>query len=163
MPNSRKMPIGLLVEQYGPVITAVIVFTLLLFFSDYFSEKFGSNQWKSAGLYSAIFGWSAIQTGFAFGVYGFVIGKQDGFVHALRGTKAFARFEKYIKSANLVGLFLTFPCIILMVIEPSIATPLGISYILVSAWFSVFVWAFLSFCRLAYNFGAIASVRDKVK
>lgn len=152
---------GLWLEQIGPLVAGLVVLALLLWFSDFFAGKFAAKEWTSSGLYSAVFGWSAIQTGFAFGVYGFIIGKQDGFVHALRGTAMFERFESYIKRANWGGLALTFPCIPLIVTDPNIAEPLSTAYVIVAIWFAGFVWAFLAFCRLAYNFGAIASVRDK--
>lgn len=152
---------GLILESYGPAAAGMVSFIVLLYFADLVAAKFESKDWTSAGLYSAIFGWSAIQTGFAFGVYGFVLGKSGGFVEALRGTKAMERFEGYIKRANWTGFILTFASIPLIVVEPSIGEPMSGGYIVVAAWFAFFVWAFLAFLRLAYNFGAIASVKDK--
>jgi hypothetical protein len=157
-----QFSLGLRIEQFGPVTSAALAFIALWYFSEPISSMFLSENWKSAGLYSAIFGWSAIQTGFAFGVYGFVIGKGDGFIAALRTTTAMSRFMGYIKRANITGFLLTFTSIPLIIGEPKVGEPMSINYIVISAWFSLFVWSFLSFLRLAYNFGQIASVKDKV-
>ena len=161
MSSKQGAGFGLLAETYGPVITGLLTLGVLLYFSSPIALKFAHEEWTSSGLYSAIFGWSAIQTGFAFGVYGFVLGKSGGFVGALRGTRTMERFEGYIKRANWTGFTLTFFSIPLIVAEPKITAPLNASYVVVSVWFAFFVWAFLAFLRLAYNFGAIASVKDK--
>jgi hypothetical protein len=153
--------IGLFSESYGPSISSAISLGLLFYFSDTVSAKFSSEDWTSSGLYSAIFGWAAIQTGFAFGVYGFVLGKTGGFIGKIRKTKAMVRFEGYIKRANLTGFILTFLSIPIIVTDPNLSTPMSIPYIFVSIWFSFFVWSFLAFLRLAYTFGRLASVRDK--
>jgi len=158
----KRRSLGLKLEMYGPFVCGVLTMILLVYFSSYIAAKFESKDWNSAGLYSAIFGWSAIQTGFAFGVFGFVLGKNDGFVAALKGTKTLHRFELYIQRANWTGFVLTFVSIPLIVTEPSAGTALSSSYLVVAGWFSFFIWSFLAFLRLAYNFGAIASVKDKV-
>jgi len=132
-----------------------------MYFSELVALKFSSGDWKSVGLYSAIFGWSAIQTGFAFGVYGFVIGKGDGFIAALKNTIAMSRFIVYIRRANISGFLLTLTSIPLIIVEPKVGVPMSTSYLVVALWFALFVWSFLSFLRLAYNFGQIASVKDK--
>ena len=120
-----------------------------------------AEKWKAKDLFSAVFGWAAIQTGFAFGVYGFVAGKKEGFVGALRGTVAMTRFMSYIKRANIAGFMLTFASIPLIVLSPTVEAPFSTSFIVVSIWFSAFVWAFCSFLRLAYNFGQISGVEDQ--
>lgn len=156
-----RWSMALLLEQFAPMAFAVLSVFVLWYFADAIALKFSGSDWKSAGLYSAVFGWSAIQTGFAFGVYGFVIGKGDGFVAALKGTVAMARFMGYIQRANITGFLLTITSIPLIITEPEVGTPLSRSYIIVSAWFALFVWSFFSFLRLAYNFGQIASIKDK--
>lgn len=153
--------IGLKIEKFGPMAISLIAFALMLYFSKEISGRFASHAWRSSGLYSAIFGWSAIQSGFAFGVYGFVLGKSGGFVASLKGTQTMARFEGYIKRAIWTGFLLTFVTIPLIVCEPVASQPLNKTYVIISAWFAFFIWAFLAFLRLAYNFGALAAVKDK--
>ncbi|MBZ9758422.1 hypothetical protein LB524_24340 [Mesorhizobium sp. ESP6-5] len=152
---------GLLFEAWAPAVFGVLSLIALLYFGKPIADKFATHQWTSTGLYSAIFGWAAIQTGFAFGVYGFVIGKSGGFIGALRGTRTMERFERYIGRANWTGFILTFFTIPLIIVEPNLCDARSVSYVSVAIWFSFFVWAFLAFLRLAYNFGALSSVKDK--
>lgn len=158
-PKKRKLSIALFLEEWGPILCGVLVLVALVVFYSSVSGRFGEDKWQSDGLYSAIFDWSAIQTGFAFGVYGFVIGKTDGFVAKLKNTTAMNRFVNYIKRANMTGFLLTLGSIPLIVVNPSVSTSFA-AYLVVAVWFSVFVWSFMSFLRLAYNFGIIASVKD---
>lgn len=159
--ESQNYSFGLLLEQYGPAVCGAVTLTCLLYFSEEVAQKFVTDGWKSAGLYAAIFDWSAIQTGFSFGVYGFVLGRGGGFIEKIKDTKAMSRFLSYIKRANIAGFMLTISSIPLIITEPSVSAPLNWIYGIIAVWFSLFVWSFLSFLRIAYNFGQIASVKDK--
>lgn len=162
-PSTRpRRHLSLTIEKWGPAVAAGVSVVLLFCYADSVVDNVKSGDWKTSDLYTAIFDWAAIQTGFAFGVYGFVAGRRDGFVGALQGTVAMARFTSYIKRANLAGFILTFASIPLIVLSPSIETAFSINFIIVTLWFSAFVWAFCSFLRLAYNFSRIASVKDKI-
>ena len=148
-------------EQWAPLFFGAIVMLWLMICAVPIAEKFATNQWSVTGLYSAIFDWAAIQTGFSFGVYGFVLGKGSGFVNEMRGTVAMARFISYIKRANFAGFALTILSIPLIISELSIGHPYSFNFIVVALWFSLFFWAFFSFLRIAYGFGKMASITDK--
>lgn len=146
--------------RYGPLVAALSVFTALLLANAFVTELAGNSQFSIAGLYSAVFGWSSIQTGFLFGVYGFVAGKRAGFMGALAGTPLMQRFSTSLRRAIIVGFALTF------VSMPLIAYPLeptsfDVTYLIVSAWFSMFVWAFGLFANVAFTFGRIVVVPDR--
>ena len=111
-------------------------------------------------MYAAIFDWSAIQTGFAFGVYGFVIGKSDGFLAKIKGTVAMDHFMGYIRKANVIGFCLTILSIPLIVMNPKITATNDIAYFVIAIWFSTFIWLFLAFLRLTYTFDMIASTKN---
>ncbi|MFB2550166.1 hypothetical protein [Ensifer soli] len=159
--NDSKLSFSLLFEQWSPLGFALVGGFLLFVFSGGISGEFASGRWKSQGLYGAIFGWAAIQTGFAFAVYGFVVGKSDGFIAALRGTRAMRLFIGYIKRAIYSGFILTFATIPLIVTEPGLISGDSWGYRAVAVWFTIFLWSFLAFLRLAFNFGKIVSVPDK--
>lgn len=133
---------------------------ILYVFSGEVADKFRESIWNASNLYSAVFGWAAIQTGFAFGVYGFIAGRRDGFVGALQGTIAMVRFVTYVKRAVVAGFILTFFSLPLIIAAPSLDAPFSWSFLVAVCWFSIFVWAFCAFLRLAYNFGRIARVKD---
>jgi len=160
-PARDKWSLALIIEQFGPTISAAIVLALIVYFQSDIVTRFATQAWSSEGLYGAVFGWSAIQTGFAFGVYGLVAGRSDGFIGALQGTITMERFVGYIKRANIAGFTLTFSSIPLIILTPKITIPWSISSILISFWFCLFIWALCSFLRLAYNFGRMSSVKDR--
>src|SRR4051812_5864649 len=77
----RRKTFGLVVEQYGPLgISAGCALAIYLLAPSIVAKFTPEGGWQASSLYGAVFNWSAIQTGFAFGVYGFVVGKNDGFV-----------------------------------------------------------------------------------
>lgn len=153
--------IGLLVERFGPFSVSFINFGTVLYFHGFFASHFtGPSAWKVDALYNSIFGWSSVQVGFVFGVYGFVVGKKDGFIEAIKKTIAMRRFVSYLKSANILGFLLAVSSLPLMVVNPDISKNF-IYYIIVSAWFSLFVWSFLTFLRISVTFGILVSTKDQ--
>lgn len=110
-------------------------------------------------LYSAVFGWSSIQTGFLFAVYGFISGKGNGFLKAIARTKAMEKYNNSLGSAIFAGFTLAITSMPLIVV-PLQPVVFDIWYVIIAAWFSLFVWAFLLFCGVAYTFGIISTVKD---
>src|SRR5689334_19329613 len=106
-PKVKPSP-QLLIERWCPLVFGALTIAVTLFYKDCIVAKFNAGDWKLENLYGAIFNWSAIQTGFLFAVYGFVVGKTDGFIAAARGTQFMQRFIGYVKRANLMGFALTF-------------------------------------------------------
>lgn len=156
----NRKTFGLLIEQAAPLFTSVVTMFVLVALRDGVVHRFAPGGWKAEGLYSAVFNWAAIQTGFAFGVYGFVLAKSEGFVGALSATVAMKRFIGYVKSANIAGFILTIFSIPLLIVNPNLAAPSHSTYGFVALWFSLFVWAFMSFLRIAYTFGRLTNVPD---
>ena len=103
-------------------------FAALLYWRSEIVSQFTNHGWKAEGLYGAVFNWAAIQTGFAFGVYGFVAGKTGGFIDAVRGTVAMSRFLRYVKAANTLGFVLTVLSIPLLVINPDLKAATTLIY-----------------------------------
>jgi hypothetical protein len=112
------------------------------------------------GLYNAVFGWSAIQTGFIFAVYGFVVGSEGNFIEKIRDTTPMKQFLKYTRNATIIGFVLTFISMPLMVADFKLTGGRWI-YISISVWFSLFIWAFLSFIRVAYLFGLLLKPKGR--
>jgi hypothetical protein len=65
-------------------VGAVAVFALFAWQAPWFAEKFAApvSPWSASGLYSGLFSWASIQTGFLFAVYTFIVPKSEPFVHA---------------------------------------------------------------------------------
>jgi hypothetical protein len=146
-------------EKFGPLAIGAIVLVLLIWFRADVRALAADKKIDVSALFGAIFGWASIQTGFLFSVYGFIASKTDGFVGALGATRSMALFKRYTMRAMLIGFVLTILTIPLIVTGNQGLE--GIRYVLTSAWFAIFAWAFAAFLRVAVNFGQIVSVRDR--
>lgn len=144
-------------ERFAPAFLAVVTFLLVLLFQDFIVEKFKPGGWDSTNLYSAVFNWASIQSGFVFGIYGFIATKREGFAGVVAKAPSFDMFLRYARRAYLTGFALTFVSLPIMVADPTIADNLWI----VAAWFSAFVWTFCAFLRVAFIFGIISATPDR--
>lgn len=141
-------------------LTVAVMLAIYLNAGHLFAQ-FEASKWQASNLYTAIFNWSAIQTGFAFGVYGFVAGRSAGFIDAIRETLAMKRFLGYVKRANIGGFLLTIMSLPLTIVNPP-PGPIGsLQFFGILGWFGLFTWTFLAFLRIAYSFGHLSSVRDQ--
>lgn len=157
----QKSP-ALLIEQFAPLVLSLISAIAIYILAPAIIAKFKpTDGWEVSSLYGAVFNWSAIQTGFAFGVYGFVVGKNDGFVQEIRDKLAMQRFLAYVRRANIGGFALTVISLPLTISNPALVDPNSPVFLIVLAWFCLFLWTFLAFLRVAYGFGKLSSVRDQ--
>jgi hypothetical protein len=150
---------GLAVERFLPCAMAAIVLAVTLYFHSEIAKIFIAYKLSMDGLYNAVFGWSAVQTGFIFAVYGFVAGS-DGFIEQIRDTTPMKQFLSYTKNATYIGFALTFASMPLMVSAIKVSAAL-MPYAIICCWFALFVWAFLSFIRVAYLFGILLRPKSK--
>ena len=148
-----------MIARVLPYVLAVVAFVVLIANEASIVPLIDSGEISLSGLYSSVFGWSAIQTGFLFSVYGFIAGKQDGFVGAIKGTPALHRFANDLLAAIVFGFLLTIFSMPLIVYPPSTESQ-WYGYTLVCFWFSLFILAFSSFCRVAFEFGIMVRVPD---
>lgn len=158
---SHRASPGLLIEKYGPLVLSILGTMGVLLWRDAITANVSRQEIDVDDLYSSVLNWASIQIGFAFAVYGFVIGKSEGFVEAVRDTAAMGRFISYVKRANVGGFLLTATSIPLAVISPEPKTPDSLVFWVVTCWFGLFLWTFFAFLRIAYNFGHLSSVRDQ--
>ncbi|MBY3262224.1 hypothetical protein HFO15_11245 [Rhizobium laguerreae] len=150
-------------ERYGPIISAVIATAFIYYFK---SDLIDGAVRKSIGfsnLYSAVFNWSSIQTGFVFGIFGYVAGKSGGFIEAIKNTPEMALFLSYTKRAIYLGFVLTFFCIFLTVMSFDIGSGAAWKFHVFAAFCFFSLWGFLAFLRVAYVFGCILHVKDKAR
>jgi hypothetical protein len=161
-PLPKRKGIALGIERFAPLALAATSVALLYWFSAEVVAKFEPEDgWQAENLYAAVFNWSAIQTGFVFGVYGFVVGKSDGFIREVRETIAMRRFLGYAQRANIGGFLLTIWSLPLTVVNPPVSDENHAVFVSLLIWFGLFVWTFLAFLRIAYSFGHLSSVRDR--
>jgi hypothetical protein len=150
-------------EKYGPIALAFATAGALLYFSEEMVGLAADKSINVSALYSAIFNWASIQTGFLFGVFGFVSGKSSGFLAEINRTQAMQTFNIYTRNATLLGFLVALTCIPLVVTDFDISAKSAAHYYVFVGWSFVTVWSFLAFARVAYVFGVILQVRDKTK
>ena len=133
-----------------PFLLSILAFVLLCIYADDMFGEDNTIEWSN--LYAAIFDWAAIQTGFLFGVYGFVVGSPKGFINAIRGTKPFRFFTTGIITSLCVGFALTIISLPLLVFSPDPINSSKLVTLLIYLWFSLFIFALITFFRAAYLF-----------
>lgn len=158
MTGSRRL--SWFIEAYVPAVCGLLALGLLWVSRGRLLPLLAEGKISVSNLFSAVFGWASIQTGCVFAIYGFVAGKADGFIGEVRHTRSMRRFTTYIKRAIISGFILTIFSMPLMVLNFQMSIENTRLYLGIAAWFSVFVWAFLSFARVAYIFGLLVQVED---
>lgn len=148
-------------EQWAPAAAGLATLIACAVFRDWIAAQFGPNKWSASSLYNAVFNWAAIQSGFVFGIYGYIAAKREGFVGEFAKGGSYNRFIGYTQRAYIGGFLLTFSSLPLLVSSPSLNTADRGTFWVVILWFAAFVWAFFAFLRVAFIFGLIAAVPDK--
>lgn len=148
-------------ERFAPAVFGAITLFLIVVFRASITGKFAPDGWDSSNLYSAVFNWASIQSGFVFGIYGFIATKRDGFAGEVAKGQSFDLFLKYARRAYLTGFLLTFVSLPIMVVNPAIEAESPMQFWVVAAWFAAFVWTFCAFLRVAFIFGIISATPDK--
>ena len=148
-------------ERLAPVAFGILSFATIAIFSTSIAAKFEPNGWDSSSLYAAVFNWASIQSGFVFGIYGFIATKKDGFAGIVAKAQSFDQFLAYARRAYMSGFALTFSSLPIMVMNPQITDPHSPEFWSVALWFAASIWTFCAFLRVAFIFGIIAAVPDK--
>jgi hypothetical protein len=160
MSSSRSFSLGRLIEDFGPVLCGLAVLSCLIVFKKEIMAMSADGVISVTNLYNAVFGWAAIQTGCLFAMYGFVTGSHDGFIGEARHTRSMKRYAIFLRRALYIGFLLSVTSIPLIVTNYKIEQESTFLYFVVAAWFSLFVWAFCSFARVAYIFGILIKVKE---
>ena len=82
-------------------------------------------------------------------------------VQEIRERLAMRRFLGYVRRANIGGFLLSIISLPLTIASPPISNSDTAFFMGLIVWFSLFVWTFLAFLRVAYGFGHLSSVRDQ--
>lgn len=152
---------GRMIERFAPMVLGLLTLGAIYLLRSDIALNFGPNRWKAESLYSAVFNWASVQSGFVFGIYGFIVSKRDGFIGEIAHTRTFAELTRYARRAYLTGFALTFASLPLTVAQPPINDPASRAFLLAAIWFSAFIWTFCAFLRVAFIFGALVAVPDR--
>lgn len=96
-----------------------------------------------------------------FAIYGFIVTKRDGFVGMIVSGGSYERFLGFTKRACLGGFALSITSLPLLIATPKVEATSQYLYWIQAGWFSLFVWAFCAFLRVAFSFGVIVGTPDR--
>lgn len=150
------------IEKYGPIVISVISVSVLYYFRTSITISCDIKAIDFTTLYSSSLNWSSIQTGFIFGVFGFVAGKKEGFIAAVQNTSEMKLFSGYMRTAMALGFFVTMTSIPLVVLSFSVSSSVPWHYHVFCAWAFLSIWSFFAFWRVAYIFGILIRPKDRV-
>ena len=163
MAEHRKLNLTSRLENWLPLCTALATLILLVILQSAIVPIFVSNNFSLPQLYTAIFGWASVMTGFQFGVYGLILSKTDGFISSLGGTQAMKTFLSYTAKAVRIGFMLTIFGMPLLVANSDMKDISNIAYLVGAAYVSLFVYSFSATARVAYIFSLMVKVPNKVR
>jgi len=146
--------------RLSPLLISILIFFSLCFFDEEIAQYIKDMTIDWSNLYAAVFDWAAIQTGFLFGVYGFIVGSPTGFMKAIDGTKPFRYFKIGLITSLVVGFVLTIISLPLLVFSPNPFTSGATVKVLSFLWFSFFVFALGTFFRSAYLFAFMTRQKE---
>ncbi|MEA1833998.1 hypothetical protein U8607_18070 [Methylobacterium durans] len=161
MANLRRYSLYGVFEAWSPLFIALSAFFAFIFFKSSIVILFINNELSLPQLYTAIFGWSSVMTGFQFGVYSLIFSKNDGFIAKILPTVAMRRFMTYTKRAVILGFILTIFGMPFLVSNSEMKNINNLMYWTGSAYVSLFVYSFAATARVAALFAAMAKVRSR--
>ena len=108
-----------------------------------------ANGWHLDQMYTAVFGFTAVTTGYLATFYGTIQSMSSGFVHRIRGTRVLALFLKFIKAAIKIGFVCAVLSAVMMILVPLPADRYSWPNLSSAVWIFISVWAIVSFYRVA--------------
>jgi hypothetical protein len=107
------------------------------------------NRWHLDQIYTAMFGFTAVTTGFLGTFYCTVHSMTTGFIHRIRNTAVLRVFLRYTRTAIVVGFASSIISMIMMVVTPLPNSRVSWEMACSLMWVFTSIWAVLGFCRVA--------------
>ena len=161
MARPRKRTTYGIIETWSPLGLAVITLGILLVLQNPIVDLFTRNDLSLPQLYTAIFGWASVMTGFQFGVYGLIFSKNDGFISQILTTKAMDIFMSYTAKAVKLGFLLTILGVPFLISNTEMKNINNIMYWLGAAYFSLFIYSFAATVRVARLFASMSRIKTR--
>nr|WP_129545772.1 hypothetical protein [Methylorubrum zatmanii] len=163
MGSLSKISFGLLAEKWLPLLSGATAACLCVAYKDIIVSTFTSQNFSLPQLYTAIFGWASITTGFLFGVYGLIISKTDGFINQVRDTKVMGVFLSYTSRAVILGFVLTILGMPFLVANVDMKDITNFGFWMGSSYIGLFIYSFIATARVAYLFSILVRVPNRTR
>jgi hypothetical protein len=159
---SLKNQIYNLIWDWTPVFlgfVAFIVFNIWRSFIYDYNELI--TQIDEKKMYSSVFGWSTVQSGFLFASYGFFASASSKFFDYLKRTDFILRLLDNVRSGTASTFILAFCSIPLMVLEPDWSSSSPLLLLLIGIWLGIVSWATAEFLRILFVFWRITAPKHR--
>ncbi|MDE2167488.1 MAG: hypothetical protein KGJ66_14260 [Alphaproteobacteria bacterium] len=118
-------------------------------------------QWHIEQMYTAVFAFLAITTGFLATFYCTILCMSEGFVGQIKDTEKMRGFLGFVKGAILLGFIVSIASIPMMVAEPVPVKQFSVAAFVVAFWIGASAWAIAAFYRVASLFFFLFEARIK--
>jgi hypothetical protein len=146
-------------DDIYPTVSGVVVAVLWLFIGSKVVAVCEDNKWHLDQIYTAMFGFLAITTGFLATFYGTLQSVSSGFLDKMRGTRTLGSFMSYTRGAIVLGLITSLLSVIMMVAAPLPLQNFTLASFFMSLWMGLIICALCSFYRSARWFFFLLETR----
>jgi len=123
-------------EAVYPILFGMVAALLWYRFGPSIVKIAADKSWHLDQLYTAVFGFLSITTGFLATFYGTIQSVSDGFIGRIRETRVMNKFLLYLKQGIVAGFAVTILTIPMMIVTPlpGIRTTLANYCLVIMAW-----------------------------
>jgi hypothetical protein len=139
-------------EQIYPFVLGLIAAAAWMIFGSNVVCYAQQHNWHLDQLYTAVFAFLAITTGFLATFYCTIQCMSEGFIQRIRNTQTLNGFLAFTKHAIIIGFIVSIVSVPMMVVTPMPITSFSWSAVIVALWLGVAVYAVASFYRVASLF-----------
>jgi len=160
-PERHRLDFDAVRERCYPLCIGALTAVVWLFWGDRLVAICVKEQWHIDQMYTAIFAFLAITTGFLATFYCTIVCMSDGFVRQIRDTKKMWGFLGFVKRGIILGFAVSLASIPMMIAAPAPTEHFSISAIVVSTWLGCAAWAVAAFYRVASLFFFLFEARTE--
>ena len=160
-PDGHRLSIEAIRERFYPLFLGLVGAAASLLWGHKLVAICVKEAWHVDQLYTAVFAFLAITTGFLATFYCTIACMSEGFIRQIRDTRVMHGFLSYLKRAILLGFVVSLASIPRMVAQPVPTEQFSISAIVAAAWLGSAIWAIAAFYRVASLFFFLFEARTK--
>lgn len=151
-PERHRLDFDAIRERLYPLAIGAVAAVAWLLWGHKIAAICVKEQWHIEQMYTAVFAFLAITTGFLATFYCTIVCMSEGFVRQIRDTKKMAGFLAFVKRAIILGFVVSLTSVPMMVAEPAPTEQFSVAAFIVAVWVGASAWAIAAFYRVASLF-----------
>lgn len=151
-PHKSRLGLVGIWEQIYPFVLGLLAAVAWIIFGADVVVYAGHHNWHLDQLYTAVFAFLAVTTGFLATFYCTIQCMSEGFIQRICNTRTLSGFLAFTKHAIIIGFIMSLVSIPMMVVTPLPTTSFSLGSLIVAVWLGVAVYAVASFYRVASLF-----------